>query len=203
MSNISRGYLGFRLTFITQTFGSSVVVGPTRELGLPSNPIGGRCGRLSPHRTFAPHYDKNFVCYSVKPRRTEAGSRISRDRKPEQTGDVWLAMLLGPFAQTCRCKLFDINVEIESLGCDADPYRRQLCGCAGIRRSYRTYIVLSSYIHVLHDTTDRPQHHRSVHSSEYLTESTVRAFATITLSLCFDSFNSLLELEPSIGLTLR
>ena len=25
-------------------------------------------------------------------------------------GDVWLAMLFGPFPQTCQCKLFDINV---------------------------------------------------------------------------------------------
>ena len=131
MSNISRGYLGSRVTVITQTFESSVVVGPTRELGLPSNPIGGRCGKLSPHRTFAPHYDRNFVCYGIKPRRTEAGSRISRDRTPEQTGDVWLVMLFGPFTQTCRCKPFDINVEIASLGHDGDAYRRQLRGCAG------------------------------------------------------------------------
>lgn len=131
MSTISSGNLGSRLTVITQTFGSSGVVGPTRELGLPSNPIGGRCGKLSPHRTFTPHYDRNFVWYGVKPRRTEAGSRISRDRTLEQTGDVWLAMLFGPFAQTCRCKLFDMNVEIASLGCDGDAYRRQLCGCAG------------------------------------------------------------------------
>jgi len=25
-------------------------------------------------------------------------------------GDIWLAMLFGPFPQTCQCKLFDINV---------------------------------------------------------------------------------------------
>jgi hypothetical protein len=96
MSTISSGNLGSRLTVITQTFGSSGVVGPTRELGLPSNPIGGRCGKLSPHRISAPHYDKNFVFYSVKLKRTEADSRISRDRTPEQTGDAWLAMLSGP-----------------------------------------------------------------------------------------------------------
>jgi hypothetical protein len=102
MSTISSGNLGSRLTVITQTFGSSGVVGPTRELGLPSNPIGGRCGKLSPHRISAPHYDKNFVFYSVKLKRTEADSRISRDRTPEQTGDAWLAMLSGPLHRLVR-----------------------------------------------------------------------------------------------------